>query len=63
MPSPSLHSNYNYFNTTTTKSAPCISLTSFSVRFLLQFNGTIQSSLVPYNTLHEIPAPFTPDAM
>ena len=61
MLSPSLPVHYKHFGTTTTKSAPCNSTTSFVVCFLSQFNRTLQSSLVPYYSLNTYLANLTPD--
>ena len=63
MLSPSLHVHYKHFITTTTKSAPCSSTTSFVVCFLLLFNRTLQGSLVPYYSLNTCLAYWTPDAV
>ena len=63
MLSPSLHVHYKHFNTTTTKSAPCNSTTSFVVCFLLPFYRTLQGSLVPYYSLNTCLANCTPDAV
>jgi hypothetical protein len=63
MLSPSLHVHYKHFCTTTTKSAPCNSTTSYVVCFLSQFNRTLQGSLVPYYSLNTCLANCTPDAV
>jgi hypothetical protein len=63
MLNPSLHVHYRHFNTTTIKSAPCNSATSFAVCFLLPFDRALQGSPVPYYSLNTCLANFTPDAV
>ena len=63
MLSPSLHAHYKQFITTTTKSAPCNSATSFVVCFLLRFDRALQGSLVTYYSLNTCLANLTPDAV
>jgi hypothetical protein len=63
MLSPSLPVHYKHFITTTAKSAPCSSTTSIAVCFLIQFDRTLQGSLVLYYSLNTCLANLTPDVM